>query len=109
MARFRTSREQYLHSYLLLMVLRTLFQPEVTLEEAAAQLHCDLSCILAIQQTRYLQERSPVAKAGTLHIAWEYANSPSDHFCFIHMLRVSPMTFQVLLDLIEGHPVFSNN
>jgi hypothetical protein len=57
------------------MVLCTLLQPEVTPKEAAAQLHCDLSCILAIQQTCYLQERSPVAKAGTLHIAWEYANS----------------------------------
>jgi hypothetical protein len=61
------------------MVLRTLFQPEVTLEEAAAELHCDLSCILAIQQTHYLQECSPVAKASTLHLAWEYANYSEKH------------------------------
>jgi hypothetical protein len=108
MARY-TLHEQYVHSYLLLMVLRTIFHPEVALEEAALQLHCDISSILAIRQTRYLQGRSPVAKAGSLHLAWEYAKTPSEHRRFINMLRISPTTFQVLLDLIEGHSIFSNN
>ncbi|KAG2335476.1 hypothetical protein BDR05DRAFT_898434 [Suillus weaverae] len=105
-----TLHEQYLRSYLILIVLRILFHPAETVEEAAQQLHCDISCILAIRQTRYLQGRSPIAaKASSLHLAWEYAKSPSDHDRFTNMLRISPTVFEVLLDLIEDHPVFYNN
>ncbi|KIM50092.1 hypothetical protein SCLCIDRAFT_1187614, partial [Scleroderma citrinum Foug A] len=60
-------------------------------------------------QTQYLQGRSPVLKSGTLHLAWEYAQSPADHHCFINMLHVSPEVFQVILSPIDNHPVFFNN
>ncbi|KAG2744675.1 hypothetical protein P692DRAFT_20743549 [Suillus brevipes Sb2] len=41
-----TLHEQYLRSYLTLIVLHILFHPADTVEEAAPQLHCDISCIL---------------------------------------------------------------
>ncbi|KIK90797.1 hypothetical protein PAXRUDRAFT_151093, partial [Paxillus rubicundulus Ve08.2h10] len=46
---------------------------------------------------------------GSLHLAWEYAQFPSDHHCFINMLHVPPEDFQVILSLIEDYPVFFNS
>ncbi|KAJ8582016.1 hypothetical protein M405DRAFT_687472, partial [Rhizopogon salebrosus TDB-379] len=71
-------------------------------------LNMDINCLLAIQQARYLQSRTPVLKSGNLHLAWEWAQSPADHHRFVNMLRVSPEVFQVILGLIEDHPVFHN-
>ncbi|KAG2047673.1 hypothetical protein BDR06DRAFT_831462, partial [Suillus hirtellus] len=51
----------------------------------------------------------PMLKAGSLHLAWEYAQNPAHHSCFINMLCVSPEVFQVILGLIEDHPIFYNN
>ncbi|KAG2068512.1 hypothetical protein BDR04DRAFT_1024396, partial [Suillus decipiens] len=48
-------------------------------------------------------------KAGSLHLIWEYAQNPAHHSCFINVLCVSPEVFQVILDLVEDHPVFYNN
>ena len=53
--------------------------------------------------------RTRVIKSGQLHLAWDYAQNPEDHQWFINMLWVSPGVFQVLLHLIEEHPVFQNN
>jgi hypothetical protein len=50
-----------------------------------------------------------VAKARNIHLAWEFALNVFDHHRFVNMLRVSPDVFQVLLDLIEDHPVFQND
>ena len=91
------------------MVLQAISHPPEALEDLAQQLNIDISCILAIHQTQYLQGCSPVLKAGTLHLAWEYAQSPTDHHCFINMLHVSLEVFQVILSLINDHPVFFNN
>ena len=94
-----TVLDQYLISYLFYLVIRNLFHPEITPEEAAQQLNLDISCILAIRQTRYLQGRSVVVpKSSTLDLAWQYIQNESDHHCFTNMLRVSPTVFQVLLD-----------
>ncbi|KIK14034.1 hypothetical protein PISMIDRAFT_117742 [Pisolithus microcarpus 441] len=101
--------EQYLHYYMLFMAFRDLHQPHMTIEEAAQQLNLHISCILAIQQTHYLQGRSSVPRAGNFHVAWEYAQSPSDYHRYTNMLHVSPTVFEVILDLIQDHPVFSNN
>ena len=104
-----TLHEQYLAAYVLLMVLHAVSHPPETLEDLAQQLNIDTSCILAIRQTRYLQGRSPVLKSGSLHLAWEYAQSPSDHHRFVNMLRVSPEVFQAIVTLIRDHPIYSNN
>ena len=94
------------------MVLRDSTQlPEATpdIYTLAKQLEIDLKIIEGIKKTRYLQSRPPVIKAGNLHLAWEYAQNPADHDRFINMLRISPTVFEVLLHLIEEHPIFSNN
>ena len=104
-----TLHEQYLAAYVLLMVLHAVSHPPETLEDLAQQLNIDTSCILAICQTRYLQGRSPVLKSGSLHLAWEYAQSPSDHHRFVNMLHVSPEVFQAIVTLIRDHPIYSNN
>ena len=63
-----TVHNQYLISYLLYLVIRNLLHPEISPEEAAQQLNLDISCILAIRQTRYLQGRSAsVPKSNTLN------------------------------------------
>ncbi|KAF8834045.1 hypothetical protein BDN67DRAFT_915726 [Paxillus ammoniavirescens] len=91
------------------MILWAVSHSPETLEDLAQELNLDIGCILAICQTRYLQGRSPVLESGSLHLAWEYAQSRSDHHHFINMLHVSPEVFQVILSLIEDHPVFFNN
>ncbi|KAF8841323.1 hypothetical protein BDN67DRAFT_858634, partial [Paxillus ammoniavirescens] len=98
-----------LAAYILLMISWAISHPPETLEDLAQELNLDIGCILAIHQTRYLQGRPPVLKSSSLHLAWEYAQSPSDHHRFINMLCVSPEVFQVILSLIENHPVFFNN
>jgi hypothetical protein len=104
-----TLHYQYLQNYILHMILRSIFQPPQTPEEAACEFDLDITCILAIRHFRYLRERLPMPKAGLLHLAWEYAQNPLHHSCFTNMLRVSPEVFQVILDLIEDHHVFQNN
>lgn len=91
------------------MIIQALFRPAQTLEDLSQQLTTDINCILAIQQARYLNSRPPVLKSGSLHLAWEWAQSPADHHRFVNMLRVSPEVFQAILGLIEDHPVFHNN
>ncbi|KIK94814.1 hypothetical protein PAXRUDRAFT_781364 [Paxillus rubicundulus Ve08.2h10] len=94
---------------ILLMILQAVSHPLETLEDLAQKLNLDIGCILAIHQTQYLQGWPPVLKSSSLHLAWEYAQFPSDHHCFVNMLRVSPEVFQVILSLIKDHPVFFNN
>ena len=60
-------------------------------------------------RTCYLWDHPQVIKSGQLHLAWNYAQNPEDHQCFINMLQVSPGVFQVLLNLIEEHSIFQNN
>ncbi|KAH7918099.1 hypothetical protein BV22DRAFT_997097, partial [Leucogyrophana mollusca] len=100
--------QQHLASYILFMIIRALFQPAKDLEDVARELDLDINCILAIQQARYLHARPPVRKAGSLHLAWEYAQSPADHHRFVNMLHISPKVFQAILGLIEDHPIFYN-
>jgi len=105
-------RSRILRVYLAYMVLRdSIRPPEATpdIYALAKQLEIDLKIIEGIKKTRYLQSRPPVIKAGNLHLAWVYAQNPADHDRFINMLRVSPAVFEVLLHLIEEHPIFSNN
>ena len=85
--------EQYIAAYILHISIRAIIQPPQTLEDLVQELNVDISCISAIRQTRYLQSRSSVAKSGSLHLAWEYAQNPSDHRRFVNMLHVPPTVF----------------
>ncbi|GLB45647.1 hypothetical protein LshimejAT787_2500390 [Lyophyllum shimeji] len=97
-----------LQAYVLLMATRSIFMPFESLEEACQQFDLDLATILAVEETRYLNRRSPVPKAGNLHLAWVYSENPDHHDRFINMLHVSPHVFQIILILIENHPIFTN-
>jgi len=78
-------------------------------EAATTQLIEDLQILNKISNTRYLRAQNRVPKSGNLHLAFSYAQNPSDYGRFTNMLRVSPHVFHVLLGLIEDHPVFFNN
>lgn len=73
------------------------------------RLQLDLLLFEHIRTTRYINPRLPIPKCGNLHLAFEYAKDPAYHSRFQHMLRISPFVFQVILELIKDHPVFSNN
>ncbi|KAG1794981.1 uncharacterized protein BJ212DRAFT_1374710 [Suillus subaureus] len=85
--------QQYLESYIFFMIIQALFRPAQTLEDLSQELTTDINCISAIQQARYLNSRPPVLKSSSLHLAWEWAQSPADHHRFVNMLRVSPEVF----------------
>ncbi|KIK89812.1 hypothetical protein PAXRUDRAFT_802063, partial [Paxillus rubicundulus Ve08.2h10] len=71
------------------MILQAVSHPLETLEDLAQELNLDIGCILAICQTQDLQGWPPVCMSSSLHLAWEYAQSPSNHHHFINMLCVS--------------------
>lgn len=80
-------------------------------DEICQKLLLDLDTIHIISQSRYLRGREHVEKAGNIHLAWIYAESGDihDEARFTSMLRVSPVVFDVLIQLIKDDPVFQNN
>ena len=91
------------------MATRDVFSPPENLEEHSLNLQKDLEIIALLEETRYLNSRPPVPKRGNLDLAWEFSQDPAHHHRFINMLRVSPLVFLTVLDLIENHTVFRNN
>lgn len=89
------------------MLLTSIVNPFPPLDQTLAQAQIDGTLLQNIIQQRYLQVRTPVLQVRNLHLAWEYAQSPETHHRFQQMLRVEPETFQVLLELIQDHSVFS--
>ena len=101
-----SSREAIIDAYLMCMVTRDIYAPYTVLEEANARFILDASIIQSID---YLNGRNrKVPKMGNLPLAWEYAQSPENHHRFKNMLRIPPLAFQVLLGLIEPHPIFQS-
>jgi hypothetical protein len=101
-------------TYLTHMVLRDVLTPpdvdaDNSLDNIVGRLTLDLIALRAIEQTRYLCARNHIPKAGNLHLAWEYAQDPALHPEFVKLLRVSPLVFNVILELIHDHPIFQNN
>jgi hypothetical protein len=105
----KTLRKDLIDSFLLSMVTRDIFLPPENLEEYSLNLQKDLETLALLEETRYLNERPPVPKRGNLDLAWEFSQDPAHHHRFINMLRVSPLVFLSLLDLIEDHNVFRND
>jgi hypothetical protein len=91
------------------MITHTSFTLFCDLEEACQQFDIDINTIITIEQTRYLNRHHPIPKAGSLHLAWQYAQNLDDHHQFINMLHVTPLVFSTILQLIENHPVFVND
>ncbi|KAJ3760791.1 hypothetical protein EV360DRAFT_80852 [Lentinula raphanica] len=73
------------------------------------QLQIDLAMLEAIRTTHYLHVRTIVVKCTQLGLLSAFAADPSLHSCFMDMVCVSPFIFSALLELIENHPIFSNN
>ncbi len=99
-------RKRLIRAYVYYMLARGAVIPQKKLSQMVKDLHIDLKIIKMIACTRYLRVQSAVPKSGTLHLAWEHASSPNDHHRFVQMLRVTPESFQFILQLIENHPVF---
>ncbi|KAF7367676.1 DDE Tnp4 domain-containing protein [Mycena sanguinolenta] len=104
----KTVHEQVTDAFIMSMALQCLLLPPKTAEEHAERLGLDIATLIAIAQTRYLNGRPPVLKIGNLHLAWAYAQSPSDHQRFVNMLRVTPEVFQFILNLIDENEIFFN-
>ena len=106
-----SERDRILRAYVLHITLRNLISPleELDANELLLQIEADLQLFNTLSSTRYLNERTAIPKAGSLHLAWEYAKSPAHHHLFQHLLRVSPYVFSILVELIKDHPIFHNN
>ncbi|KAF8800519.1 hypothetical protein BYT27DRAFT_7041428, partial [Phlegmacium glaucopus] len=107
----QTVHKQLLNDYIMSMMFRQLFTPPKrrTIKHMRQESMLDLDSLIAILSSRYPNGQHRVPKAGNLHLAWEYAQNPSDYHRFINMLRVTPLVFQTILNLIEEHPVFTNH
>ncbi|KIK00666.1 hypothetical protein K443DRAFT_40618, partial [Laccaria amethystina LaAM-08-1] len=102
-------RKDLIDSFLLSMATWDIFSPPENLEEYSLNLQRDLETIALLEGTCYLNGRPPVPKHGNLDLAWEFSQDPAHHHRFVNMLRVSPLVFLTVLDLIEDHDVFRNN
>jgi hypothetical protein len=60
------------------MVMRDLIVPPESLDfmTLVDKLATDIQTLKAIQETRYLSPRDPVAKSGNIHLVWVYAGDP---------------------------------
>lgn len=99
-------RKWLMWAYIYYMLAYGAVIPHKNLSHMVKDLHIDLKIIKMIACTWYLHTRSAVPKSGTLHLAWEHANSPNVHHHFVQMLHVTPESFHFILQLIENHPVF---
>ncbi|PFH47083.1 hypothetical protein AMATHDRAFT_152998 [Amanita thiersii Skay4041] len=104
--------DQLLCTYFLHLCLGEQILPtsNLTADEILIQVQADLELFQKIKTTRYLNPCTSIPKAGNLHLAWVYAESPEHHHLFLQMLHVLPgVVFSILLDLIKNHMVFFNN
>ncbi|KAF9032579.1 hypothetical protein BJ165DRAFT_1410751 [Panaeolus papilionaceus] len=113
MPHHRTIKGQILDTYMNYISLQNLLMvsdPDIIdLDEALIQLHQNITLFNKIRNTRYFNPREPIPKAGNIHLAFEYAENPNQHHLFVQMLRVSPLVFNVILELIKDHLVFHNS
>jgi len=81
----KTYHSQVIHQYLLSTILCDIIfpAPDHNLEQITENLNFDISVILAIHNTCYLQTCSKVPKSGSLHLAWEYSKNLENHSRFI--------------------------
>ncbi|KAF7310261.1 DDE Tnp4 domain-containing protein [Mycena indigotica] len=107
-----TAHERVTASYMTWMSVRdvALLNEEQDIDFLVQKLSADVETLKLIRTTRYLGPREHVAKAGNLHLAWIYKDgNVNDQKRFENMLRISPYCFDVLLELIKDHTIFSNN
>ena len=104
-----SSRKDLIEALFLNMITQNCLLPPTTLEEACAQWNIDTTAIILAYETRYINGRDHrVPKAGNLHLAWEYLENPQDHGRFTNMLRLPPLSFLTLVELIQDNSVFTS-
>jgi len=91
------------------MATRDIFSPPENIKEYTLNLQKDLKIIALLEETHYLNGHPPVPKLGNIELAWDFSKDPAHHYHFINMLRVSPLVFLTVLDLIEDYAVFKND
>ena len=52
-----------------------MFTPSEDIEDRLNEIQVDLTILLAILRTRYVQPRLPIPKAGNLHLAFRFAGT----------------------------------
>lgn len=110
-----TERERVIHAYYLYMLVRELFRrPSSSKRTKDFERLCeaprdDTRILRAIRGTRYLKPRLHVPRIGNLASVWKYTEDPAFYTHFESMLRVSPLVFDVIPNLIKDHPVFHSN
>ena len=108
-------RERVIHAYYLYMLVRELFRRPSSskrardFERLCEVLQDDTRVLRAIRDTRYLNPRLRVPRIGDLASVWKYAENPAFRTHFKLMLRVSPLIFDIILNLVKDHPVFHSN
>lgn len=102
--------DDLVNQYILSMLMRQIFTPakEQALEQRQRQ-NLDISTLLSILLTCYPNGWLTIPKLGNLGLAWDFAQNPANHHCFVNMLHVTPLVFQTILTLIEDHRVFTND
>jgi len=76
-----STQKDIINTYLYFMLLHNNLDPDKTFEDTCQQFNIDVAVILALQETHYLNGWDHrVPKAGNLHLAWEYAKDPADHY-----------------------------
>jgi hypothetical protein len=78
-------------TYVFYIVTRHIFLLPCSLDQHVHNLQLDISILLTVIQTHYLNGQPHILKAGNLHLAWEYAKDPATYNCFISMLQVIPV------------------
>lgn len=99
-------RTKVLCAYLLYAVMRDTFNPDDDLDDRIRHSNVDIASLLLILQLRYIAPRIPVPKAGSLHLAFEFADIRYEEHRFVQMLRVTPDAFRHLVAHIQDHPIF---
>lgn len=98
-------RKDLIDSFLLLMAARDIFSPPENLEDYTQNLQNNLEIIAILEETHYLNECPHVPKLrNIMELAWNFSKDPAHHHHFINMLKVSPLVFLTILDLIDDHP-----
>ena len=94
-----TTRDEFLGAFVQYLMLRNVLSPpeDLDLDELLHRLHTDMQLFGLITSARYLNDRTSIPKAGSLHLAFEYAKNPAHHHLFVQMLRISPALFSVLV------------
>lgn len=103
-------RERLVEAYLASTAIRNLLSPYESLEETHLYLSIDAAVVVLLSETRYLQPHQyNTPRSSQIPLLWQYAEDPKHHHRFIHLVRLSPLCFHILLTLVEGHPAFTSH